>query len=604
MGGKESLLNDIKKQSEKKYGAAVTADAVMVPEGGQTAAENCGTPPAAEELRAALEVLRSWQSERAWLNERILENRRIWRMTRRPDRADETDPGIATGWLFNSVANKHADAMDSLPEPCVLPRDEDDRAEAERLSQILPVILDGCDYEGIYSDHWWSKLIDGIAVTGVFWEPGAADGRGDISLCGIDLLNIYWEPGVRDIQDSRYVFTLDRQHNSKLIERWPQLEGRLSGSGGSVSVPGAAPDSEYSCVVDWYYRKNGKLHLCRFVGEELLFCSEQSCPGGWYRHGKYPFTVDMMYPDAGGLCGFGAVDVAKNAQQAIDRLDLVIMKNALANSRPRYFVRVDGGVSEEEFSDMTNELVHVASSSLGEDSIRQIAPIPLSDIYTDVLKLKIDELKEISGNRDFTQGYTKGGVTSGVAIAALQEAGNKLSRDLVKGSYRALSEICYLIIELIREFYTSPRSFRVRRGGDELCIRYDNRALCPPPSGRIYGLCEPVREPHFDIRVEQCKASPFSREVANERAMELWNSGFFKPENRAEALAALNIMDFDGKERLISMLMSADGGMSAAEGENSGNGISAAERGRRREGTLKKASDRIDSARRKAGVTG
>jgi len=500
--------------------------------------------PTRAELEAATEVLRSWQNARAGLNARIAENRRIWTMTRSSAERAEGDPDISAGWLFHSVANKHADAMDSLPEPCVLPREEDDLAEAGRLSRILPVILDGCDFEGLYSELWWSKLIDGTAVTGVFWEPSEAGGRGDIKLSRIDLMNLYWEPGVRDLQDSRYVFALDRQHNSKLTERWPQLAGKLGSDQG-----------EYSTVIDWYYRKNGRLHLCRYVGCEPLFCSEGGCPDGWYKHGLYPFVVDAMYPDACSLCGFGAVDVAKNAQKAIDRLDSVIMKNALSNARPRYFVRVDGGVSESEFADTENELVHVSSSALGEDSIRQISPVPLSGIYTDVLRMKIDELKEISGNRDFSQGYTKGGVTSGVAIAMLQEAGNKLSRDVIKGGYRALCAVCYLIIELIREFYGSPRSFRTRDG----YIRYDNSALCPTSGGRIYGLEQPPRRPVFDVRVEQCKASPYTRELANERTLQLWNSGFFKPENRDAALCALDIMDFDGKEHLRTLILGNGG---------------------------------------------
>lgn len=522
---------------------------------GQTGGAGYGKPsaeaggrlrrPTRSELEGAISVLHDWQNARAELNARVRENRRLWSMANSSGEHGPADPDISAGWLFHSVANKHADAMDSLPEPCVLPREEDDREEAARLSAVLPVILDGCDYEQLYSDLWWAKLIDGTAVTGVFWEAAADGGRGEISLCKIDLLNIYWEPGVRDLQDSRYVFTLDRRHNSALTEEYPFLEGRLSGD-----------DGGYSTVIDWYYRKKGRLHLCRFVGGDVLFCSEGGYPDGWYRHGRFPFAIDSMYPESGSLCGFGAVDVAKNAQRAIDRLDSVIMKNALSNARPRYFVRVDGGVSESEFADTENELVHVSSSALGEDSIRQITPVPLSDIYTEVLRMKIDELKEISGNRDFTQGYTKGGVTSGVAISMLQEAGNKLSRDLIKSGYRALNTVCYLIIELIREFYVSPRCFRTAAG----YLHYDNSALCPVPNGRIYGLDKPARQPHFDIRVEQCKASPFTRELANERAIQLWNSGFFKPENRDAALCALDIMDFDGKARLRSLILGSGGG--------------------------------------------
>ena len=43
-------------------------------------------------------------------------------------------------------------------------------------------------------------------------------------------------------------------------------------------------------------------------------------------------------------------------------------------------------------------------------------------------------------------------------LAALQEAGSKLSRDMIKGTYFAFQQVCYLIIELIRQFYDTPRS--------------------------------------------------------------------------------------------------------------------------------------------------
>ena len=72
---------------------------------------------------------------------------------------------------------------------------------------------------------------------------------------------------------------------------------------------------------------------------------------------------------------------------------------------------------------------------------------------------KIDELKETSGNSDFSQGSTQSGVTAASAIAALQEAGSKLSRDMIRSYYEGFEEETYLVIELIRQFYTEPRSF-------------------------------------------------------------------------------------------------------------------------------------------------
>ena len=52
-------------------------------------------------------------------------------------------------------------------------------------------------------------------------------------------------------------------------------------------------------------------------------------------------------------------------------------------------------------------------------------------------------------------------MTAASAIAAMQEAGSKLSRDGNKAAYRAFREVVELVVELIRQFYDLPRQFRI-----------------------------------------------------------------------------------------------------------------------------------------------
>ena len=66
--------------------------------------------------------------------------------------------------MFNSLGNKHADAIDNYPEPNVLPRARDDADTAKELSSILPVALDQNVYVEVYSDAWWYKMKDCSAV--------------------------------------------------------------------------------------------------------------------------------------------------------------------------------------------------------------------------------------------------------------------------------------------------------------------------------------------------------------------------------------------------------------------------------------------------------
>lgn len=232
----------------------------------------------------------------------------------------------------------------------------------------------------------------------------------------------------------------------------------------------------------------------------------------------------------------------------IDRLNQALMRHALMASRKRYFIRDNGSVNEKEFADWNRDFIHVAGSGLGEDSIREVKIDSMDSLVPSLLSQKIEEIKETSGNRDFSQGGTSGGVTAASAIAALQEAGSKLSRDMIKGGYRAFAQVNYLCIELIRQFYTEPRCFRIF-GEEGMEFRHlDNRALLPQPQGEAYGLDLGNRLPIFDIRVTSQKASPFNQAAQNELAKELYTMGFFRPDMGEQAMTALEMMDFEGKE--------------------------------------------------------
>jgi hypothetical protein len=245
----------------------------------------------------------------------------------------------------------------------------------------------------------------------------------------------------------------------------------------------------------------------------------------------------------------------KDAQKQIDVLGNALVKTATMISNPRYFINSSGAVNEEEFADWSNNFVHVSGSNLGEDSIREIRMSGIPEIYLGILNSKIDELKETSGNRDFSQGGVSSGVTAASAIAALQEAGSKLTRDMVKGGYRAFSELNNLAVELIRQFYDEPRFFRILgENGEQEFISYDNSAIRLKNQGSTFGIELGSRKPVFDIKVSAEKASPFSKISQNELALQLYNAGMFNPELRQQALIAISMMDFEGKEALAAKL--------------------------------------------------
>jgi len=508
------------------------------------------------EIAMASQILRDYKRGKASLESRIVEDEQWWKLrhweTFGKGKNAEKDESISA-WLFNTLANKHADAMDSFPEASVLPREKDDVEEAKRLSGILPAIMEHNNFEEIYSNNWWYKLKHGCCAYGVFWNSEAENGLGDIQIKKIDLLNIFWEPGITDIQKSRNLFVVDLRDADVLESEYPSIRGKNIGN--PIDIKQYVYDDSVDVtnkvlVVDWYYKirtAEGKtlLHYCKFAGEHILFSSEnleEYERRGWYDHGEYPIVLDCLFPEEGTPAGFGFVAVTKNPQMYIDKLNNAILENTLMAAKPRYFAKISAGVNENEFLDWSRPIVHV-EGDINEERLRPITVSQLPPSCISILKMKIDELKETSSNSDFNRGAAANGVTAASAIAALQEAGNKVSRDMLKTTYRAYTAINYLCIELIRQFYTELRSFRISRldGGYEF-TDYSNRNLRRDmKDGAIF------RKPVFDIAVKTQKKSPYSRLAQNELAKELFRIGFFDPRNTMQALSALEIMDFEGK---------------------------------------------------------
>ena len=516
-----------------------------------------------EEVAKAAQLLQRYKSGKAALDTRIVDNELWFRMRHWKNYKNEMmagKPTPASGWLFNSIANKHADAMDNYPEPNVLPRAADDEKTAKVLSKVLPVVLEQADYEQAYSDTWWRKLKQGTGVKGVFWDPAKRSGLGDITIQSMDILMLYWEPGVMDVQESANLFSLRLEDNDQLKARWPQLDGH---TGSTLEVAKYVHDehidtTDKSVVVDWYYKKarpEGEplLHYCKFCNGIVLYASEndpQYADRGFYDHGLYPFVFDPLFMEEDSPAGFGYIDVMKDTQTAIDEMNHAMDENIKLAAKPRFLLSDAAGVNEEELADWSRDIVHVAGA-LRDGSLTPLQTAGLQGNCISYRDARVAELKEISGNRDVSQGGTTSGLTAASAIAALQEAGSKLSRDMLKSAYRAFAKECYLIIELMRQFYDEERVYRITGPtGQTEFVPFSGQQLRAQPGGMVGGVELGAHEPVFDITVSAAKKSTFNRLSQNETAKECYQLGFFAPANADAALAALDMMDFEGIEKV------------------------------------------------------
>lgn len=522
-------------------------------------------------IEKAIETLKKYKDGKKNLEDRIVEEEKWWKLRHwdvigKGDSADKPQPTSA--WLFNGIVSKHADIMDNYPEPNVLPREQGDEKSAKTISSVLPVIYERNNYEETYSDAAWYKLKHGVSAKGVFWNTELEEGLGDIDTKFIDILNIFWESGITDIQASRNLFIVSLKDNDLIEMEYPQLKGKIGGK--VIDVKQYVYDdtvdvTNKSVVVDWYYKKrnpNGKivLHFCKFCGNEVLYASENEpeyAENGFYNHGLYPVEFDVLFPEEGTPVGFGYVAIMKSPQLYIDKLQQVILENTIKATKPRFFAKKNVGINLEEFKDDSKDIVFV-EGDINEERLRQIDIQQVSGAALNILQMKIDELKETSFNRDVSQGSTSGGATSGAALAVLAEAGNKQSRDMIGASYRSFKRECDLAIELMRQFYDEKRSFRITgETGNYEFVQFSNAMMQGQPIPPAYkgqeleeGYQQLFRKPIYDIVIKPQKRSPYSKLAQNELAKEMYNMGFFNPQLAEQAKTALELMDFDGIEKV------------------------------------------------------
>ena len=537
-------------------------------------------PIGEEQLKKFTQVLEKYKAGKSQTESRILASENWWKLRNTIEEQKATNIGAdggftaISGWLHNVIVSKHADAMEAYPEPNILPREEADKGEAQKLSAIVPCVLEQNHFETTYSDSMWQKLKTGTGVYKVVWDAGKLNGLGDISVERVNLLNIYWEPGVTDIQRSRYFFHTELCDKDVLEQQYPQLVGKLKGKSfmSTKFLYDDHVDTENKhTVIEVYYHKfiDGKntLQYCKYVGDQVLYATENDMRpvvdevtqqvkppmaiAGLYDHGKYPYVFDALYPIEGSPCGYGYIDICRNPQTVIDILNTSFVKNAMVGAVPRYFRRQDGGVNAEQFLDLSNPLVDV-SGNIDENALRRIEHNTLDSNYIAVLDRTIQELRETSGNTETSTGNVTSGVTAASAIAALQEASGKGSKDSTKTSYRAYTQIVNLCIELIRQFYNLPRQFRiVGEYGMHKFISYTNAGIMQQHQGNDFGQDMGYRLPVFDIKVSAQKKNVYTKVSQNELALQFFQIGFFNPQMTDQTLMCLELMDFDGKDGIM-----------------------------------------------------
>jgi len=452
--------------------------------------------------------------------------------------------------LQSTIENVRADLMDRMPEAVIV----SDGAGHERVAEMLTALIREnhrlCRFEREYANMMHDLLVGGYMVQETGYDSELNGGFGAAFLRAVDPHSIMFDPLVTDIQQSRAVFKFAPYPMEWLRAHYPEKAEKMRED---IFRPARVQDDylqqsdrDMVLLIEAWEREydsdtgRSSIHMAKLAGGVLLEDSRDHKPGGYFAHGEYPFVVTPLFVRKGTPLGYGFVDMFETQQRYADKLDQIILKNALMASHNKLLITGASGFDPEDLRDWSKE-VHRGESLAG---VTWFPTAPLPGYILSYGENIRQSIREESGSNDFVRGQTYGGVTAASAIAALQEAGSKRSRMVARAVHGAFEEAVRQELEVEREFCVLPRRITLANAdtGRQEAVAFTGETMFELTARKNRLPLE------FGISVRAQQENRFSVAAHNELILNLVKLNMITP------AIGLEMMLFDGKREAQALM--------------------------------------------------
>ena len=477
--------------------------------------------------------------------------------------------------IFSTVENIQADLMDEYPEAVVTPESSNDEKIGKILTRVVAQNHEACDYLYEYNDLIHDLLVGGYMIQEVGWDPNLNYGFGGAYIRCVSNKNIMFDPLCANIQDGRAVFKIERLPTSWFEQHYPDYADHFSG--GSDLVPDdhfsfgtevESKETNYMILLEAWIRtydaENHKysVHMLQIAGGQLLENSYIEKPEGYFMHGMYPFVCTPLYKIKGSPFGYGIVDMFKNPQQYSDKINQILLKNALTAGTNRILVQ-KGSADLDEIRDFSKQIIEVSNIN----GITWFQDRPLPAFLMNYMINMQNGIKEEAGSNDFSRGNTTGGVTAASAITALMDASSKRSRKEAQVIHNGFAQAVRMELEVEREFETETRTVEITVMGEKQSLSVHEGFFKDVQNG--YDKL-PVE---FRVSIKPARESRFTKLSNNELILQIMTMYQGRTINPAILMEA---MDFEGKDIVLEKLKASQqqsiealqGQLAEAQGQN------------------------------------
>ncbi|MDR0840803.1 MAG: hypothetical protein LBN26_05385 [Christensenellaceae bacterium] len=458
---------------------------------------------------------------------------------------DRGEPRPATPIIQSTIENMRADLMDSYPEAIIVADDPAYAEAAELLSAAVKENHTRGGYSREYGKLTHDLLVGGYMVQETGYDPLQNGGLGGAFIRQVDPRGIVLDPLCDDVQDCRAIFKFRPYPRAWFEQHYPGQAAAMDADSPALrplrDALLAPTDAESILLLECWQREYDaeqgrcQVHMQKLAGGVLLEDSRGLKPEGYFAHGEYPFVLTSLYPRKGSCLGYGLVDMFERTQLYSDKLDQIVLKNALMASHNKLLVTGASGFDVGDLRDWSKE-VHKGENLNG---VTWFPTAPLPAYLVGYVQAMRESIKQESGVNDFSRGMTSGGVTAASAIAALQEMSSKRSRMAARAIYDAFEMAVRQEIEVEREFCTLERSVLPQGGA--------RRAFCGKLMQRKTALGNWVPL-EFSVSVKVQRENRFAVAAHNELMLSLVRLGMLTPD------IGMELMLFDGKAQAQALM--------------------------------------------------
>ena len=513
----------------------------------------------------AYERLQIWRDACREMHDRARESREIL-LLRDPKQDDARviakngKKTVQLQTLKSTFNNCIADQMDNMPEALMVPETKELESVAEDLTDVVRWVLNRNCYEKMHRSRVEDCFCTGTAVTQVVWDNDMDGGKGNVAVLRWPVEAFLWDPTAENIQDARAVFKVSWHPMSWYEEHYPDKAediGNDKGEYGGLGVPDSQEEStlrdeERAMLVEYWYRnydakkRRYTVNVAYLAGGVLLESYKDV-----YRHGMYPFVLDVFTPIEGLPVGDGLVQELAPMMRYINRYASYIDMNLRMSSKGRLLVDRNAGIDKNALVDWENDVIE--GDRIDSSALQWLQNQPFTGMVTQqMLQLQTD-LKQDSGQNQFTRGETAGGITAASAISALQEAGGKITRLRTATLNQGFRDIVEQIMWLINQFYDKKRVLYIT--GKQVGEMKEVDASPERLFGKRKG--EALPPPPYSVQVQVQRRNPLRQQAQNELFMQAYSMS--AQAGQIFPLSVLfELLQVDGKDRILPVLRATE----------------------------------------------